>query len=125
MANHLRLLGLPEKVQDMVMEGLLLMGQVRPIINHKDCVALAQQIVKKGLSARQAEALAKRGDGSHAAKTRPEKSADIRDLEDKASASTGVTVMIEWDEDRDNGSVHLKNCSREQLETVLLNLGAI
>ena len=124
-ANHLRLLSLPEKVQDMVMEGLLLMGQVRPIINHKDCVALAQQIVKKGLSARQAEALAKRGDGSHAAKTRPEKSVDIRDLEDKASASTGVTVMIEWDEDRDNGSVHLKNCSREQLETVLHNLGAI
>ena len=124
-ANHLRLLSLPEKVQDMVIEGLLSMGQVRPIINHKDCVALAQQIVKKGLSARRAEALAKRGDGSHATKTRPEKSADIRDLEDKASAATGVTVMIEWDEDRDNGSVHLKNCSREQLETVLLNLGAI
>ena len=124
-ANHLRLLSLPEKVQDMVIEGLLSMGQVRPIINHKDCVALARQIVKKGLSARQAEALAKRGDGSHATKTQPEKSADIRDLEDKASAATGVTVMIEWDEDRDNGSVHLKNCSREQLETVLLNLGAI
>jgi ParB family chromosome partitioning protein len=39
-ANLLRLLTLPETVQDMVMEGLLSMGQVRPIINHKDCMAL-------------------------------------------------------------------------------------
>ena len=59
-ANILRLLTLPEKVQDMVMEGLLSLGQVRPIINHKDCIALARQIVKKGLSARQVEALVKR-----------------------------------------------------------------
>ena len=42
-ANLLRLLTLPEKVQDMVMEGLLSMGQVRPIINHKECMALARR----------------------------------------------------------------------------------
>ena len=124
-ANLLRLLTLPKKVQDMVMDGLLSMGQVRPIINHKDCTALARQIVKEGLSARQVEALAKKSDGSGARKGPPEKSANIRDLEERASAATGVNVMIKWDEDRDNGSVHLQNCSRDQLEDILLRLGVV
>ena len=124
-ANLLRLLTLPEKVQDMVMEGLLSMGQVRPIINHKDCMALARQIVKKGLSARQVEALVKKGDGSRVQTGPPEKSANIRDLEEKASTATGVNVTIEWDENRDIGSVHLKNCSHDQLENILVKLGVM
>jgi len=124
-ANLLRLLTLPEKVQDMVMEGLLSMGQVRPIINHKDCMALARQIVKKGLSARQVEALVKKGDGSRVQTGTPEKSANIRDLEEKASTATGVNVTIEWDENRDIGSVHLKNCSHDQLENILVRLGVM
>lgn len=124
-ANLLRLLTLPETVQDMVMEGLLSMGQVRPIINHKDCMALARQIVKKGLSARQVEALVKRGDGSRVQTGTPEKSANIRDLEEKASTAIGVNVTIEWDENRDIGSVHLKNCSHDQLENILVRLGVM
>ncbi|MGB2262685.1 MAG: ParB/RepB/Spo0J family partition protein [Candidatus Puniceispirillaceae bacterium] len=124
-ANLLRLLTLPETVQDMVMDGLLSMGQVRPIINHKDCMALARQIVKKGLSARQVEALVKKGDGSRVQTGPPEKSANIRDLEEKASNATGVNVTIEWDENRDIGSVHLKNCSHDQLENILVRLGVM
>jgi ParB family chromosome partitioning protein len=124
-ANLLRLLTLPEKVQDMVMEGLLSMGQVRPIINHKDCMALARQIVKNGLSARQVEALVKKGDGSRVQTGPPKKSANIRDLEEKASTATGVNVTIEWDENRDIGSVHLKNCSHDQLENILVRLGVM
>ena len=124
-ANLLRLLTLPEKVQDMVMEGLLSMGQVRPIINHKDCMVLARQIVKKGLSARQVEALVKKGDGSRVQTGTLEKSANIRDLEEKASTATGVNVTIEWDENRDSGSVHLKNCSHDQLENILVRLGVM
>jgi ParB family chromosome partitioning protein len=124
-ANLLRLLTLPEKVQDMVMEGLLSMGQVRPIINHKDCMALARQIVKNGLSARQVEALVKKGDGSRVQTGPPEKSANIRDLEKKASTATGVNVTIEWDENRDIGSVYLKNCSHDQLENILDRLGVM
>ena len=124
-ANLLRLLTLPEKVQNMVMEGLLSMGQVRPIINHKDCTALARKIVKKGLSARQVEALVKKGDRSRAQEGPPEKSANIRDLEKKASTATGVIVAIEWDENKNSGSVHLKNCSNDQLEIILGRLGAM
>ena len=107
------------------MEGLLSMGQVRPIINQKDCLVLARQIVKKGLSARQVEALVKKGDGLRTQTGLPEKSADIRHLEEKAGIVTGVTVTINWDERRDRGSLHFLNCSSEQLENILLKLGVI
>ncbi len=121
--NLLRLLNLPEKVQEMVMKGVLSMGQVRPIIHHKDCLALAQQIVKKGFSARQVESLVKKADGKRVLKNSAEKSANIRHLEEKASVATGVTVTIDWDQDRENGSIHLQNCSSEQLENILDRLG--
>ncbi len=124
-ANLLRLLTLPERVQNMVMEGLLSMGQVRPIINHKDCMALAQQIVKKGLSARQVEALVKKSDRSRVQTSPPAKTANIRDLEEKASIATGVKVTIDWDENKDNGSMHLRNCSHDQLESILVRLGVM
>ena len=107
------------------MEGLLSMGQVRPIINQKDCIALARHIVKKGLSVRQVEALVKKVDGSRMNACAPKKSANIRDLEKKASNAIGVNVTIEWDEIRDNGSVHLKNCSHDQLENILVKLGVM
>ena len=124
-ANILRLLSLPARVQEMVMEGLLSMGQVRPIINHKDCLAIARQIVKKDLSARQVEALAKKGDGVRLPKHPLKKSANIKELEKRASLATGVDVMIVWDEDRNNGSMNFKNCSGDQLEDILLKLGVI
>ena len=88
-------------------------------------MALAQQIVKKGLSARQVEALVKKSDRSRVQTSPPAKTANIRDLEEKASIATGVKVTIEWDENKDNGSMHLRNCSHDQLESLLVRLGVM
>ena len=60
-ANILRLLLLPEPVQTLLLERKITMGQARPLIGHKQSEMLAKTIVMKGLSARQAEALAKQG----------------------------------------------------------------
>ena len=60
-ANMMRFMSLPGEVQDMLREGKLSMGHARPLIGAEDPVSLAKQISKKGLSARQAEKLAKRG----------------------------------------------------------------
>jgi ParB family chromosome partitioning protein len=59
-SNMLRLLALPIPVKIMVEAGQLTIGHVRPLITAKDPVGLAEEIVKKGMSVRQAEALAKR-----------------------------------------------------------------
>ena len=62
-ANTLRLLQLPGPVQDMVLEGQLSAGHARAIMTAAEPLALAQVVVSKGLSVREAEALAKRGAG--------------------------------------------------------------
>jgi len=124
-ANLLRLLSLPDDVQNLIITGQLTMGQARPIINHADCSLLARQIVKKGLSARQAEALAKKsGRGSTAAKTKDRVvSADIRALEVKAAVTLGLTVKIDWSDAREKGEIKLQCQSLEQLEDILAKLG--
>ena len=124
-ANLLRLLSLPEDVQNLIVTGQLTMGQVRPIINHPDCSLLAREIVKKGLSARQVEALAKKPRrGSTPTKAADHgASADIRALEAKAAATLGLTVKIGWNDAREKGEVKLQCQSLEQLEDVLAKLG--
>ena len=61
-ANALRLLNLPENVQELLREGKLLAGHARALVSIKEegvQAALAKKIVEEGLSAREAEAQAK------------------------------------------------------------------
>lgn len=60
--NILRLLQLPKGVQDLVINKVLTMGQVKPLITLEDPIkiqALADKIAREGLSARDAEKLVK------------------------------------------------------------------
>ncbi len=61
-ANALRLLNLPESVQELLREGKLLAGHARALVSIKEeglQETLAKKIVEEGLSAREAEAQAK------------------------------------------------------------------
>lgn len=58
--NTLRILTLPQPVRAMIENGDITLGHARALITLRDPLAAAQQIVKKGLSVRQAEALAQR-----------------------------------------------------------------
>ncbi|MEE4349107.1 MAG: ParB/RepB/Spo0J family partition protein [Pacificimonas sp.] len=58
-ANLVRLLDLPESVLDMVDDGRLGMGHARTLLGKPDAEARACQIVDEGLTARDAETLAK------------------------------------------------------------------
>ncbi|MBS0271332.1 MAG: ParB/RepB/Spo0J family partition protein [Proteobacteria bacterium] len=58
-ANILRLLTLPKKVQDYINEGKLTAGHGRAIVNAENPELLAELIIQKDLSVRQAESLAK------------------------------------------------------------------
>ena len=59
-ANMLRILTLPQAVKQLISSGALSMGHARAIIPARDPLALAQEVVKKGLSVRQTEDLAKK-----------------------------------------------------------------
>ncbi|NDA18011.1 MAG: ParB/RepB/Spo0J family partition protein [Alphaproteobacteria bacterium] len=123
-ANLLRLLLLPPSVQTLLLDRKITMGQARPLIGHGDADSLARVIVAKGLSARQAEMLAKQDrvkTGKKAAK--PEKSADIKALERQAADKLGLAFQIDWDEAKERGKVVIDCQSLEQMTNLLAKLG--
>ncbi|MEM9898205.1 MAG: ParB/RepB/Spo0J family partition protein, partial [Pseudomonadota bacterium] len=96
-ANLLRLLSLPDGVQELVRSGELSAGHARALITSDDPAALARTIIKQGLSVRQTEKLAKSGRAVSSGKEkadRPEKDADTRALEADLGAALGMSVVI-------------------------------
>lgn len=119
-ANQMRLLGLPEEVRKMLAEGKLSAGHARALITADDPAALAREIVKKGLSVRAAEKLAKKGsEPAHKAKSpKPaaEKDADTKALEGDLSANLGMKVTINHSASGESGQVTISYSSLDQLD---------
>ncbi|MCC7267517.1 MAG: ParB/RepB/Spo0J family partition protein [Caulobacteraceae bacterium] len=96
-ANTMRLLSLPEAVQAHLAEGRLTAGHARAIATAPDPAALAQDVVARGLSVRQAEALARRGPPA-AKPSKPSapvnKDTDTRALEEDLAEVLGLKVDI-------------------------------
>lgn len=117
-ANLMRLLTLPDDVQNYVRSGQLSAGHARALITAADPSAIAKTIVAKGLSVREAERLAKgQVANSPKAETPKEtKDADTRALEADLSAALGFKVSI--DHRGDGGTVSIRYRSLEELDTL-------
>lgn len=92
-SNTLRLLGLPERVRDLLRDGALTAGHARALLTAREPEALALAIVDRGLNVRQAEALA----AQREVPSRPERGApdaETRALERELSARLGLRVTI-------------------------------
>jgi ParB family transcriptional regulator, chromosome partitioning protein len=116
-ANTMRLLQLPESVLSQVESGKLSAGHARAIVATENPQDLAEQIIKLGLSVRQAEDLTreqlerpKKKIGSI------EKDADTRALESSVTAALGLKVTI--DHKGPAGSVTISYKTLEQLELI-------
>jgi ParB family chromosome partitioning protein len=125
-ANTLRLLKLPKAVQDLVNAGTLSAGHARTLVTADDPQRLAEQIVREGLSVRQAEILAQEAqqgaDGPAKPARAPEtKNADARALEKRLSDLLGLNVSINWNENG-SGDVKIRYRTLEQLEGVCRRL---
>jgi ParB family chromosome partitioning protein len=95
--NLLRLLRLAKPVQAMVMEGVLEMGHARALLTLDGArqIEAANRIVARGLSVREAEALATRLQrGQSAVQRRPKIDRDLARLEEEVSSRLGTTVEI-------------------------------
>ena len=92
-ANTLRLLNLPERVRDLLREGALTAGHARALLTAKDPVALALQVVDRGLNVRQAEALAAAKNIGPAPRQR-NSDAETRALERQITGHLGLKVTI-------------------------------
>lgn len=136
-ANLLRLQKLPESVKKLIDSGELTMGHARALLNAPEPEELAKQIIKQGLSVRQAEEWAKGnipGDENQAKKTPKNKSGDaprarggnksedVLQLENMLADSLGLRVSIDTRSGQ-AGEVVISYDSLSQLDEILRRLG--
>ena len=117
-ANILRLLTLPEDVRLLLAEGRLSSGHARALITSNRASELAKEVVRKGLSVRQTEALVKRPEAAPQNRLRPAKDADTRALEQDLSANLGAKVRIDHRPDAQSGKMVIDYKTLDQLDAL-------
>jgi ParB family chromosome partitioning protein len=123
-ANLLRLLDLPEPVRDAVAEGKLSMGHARALLAVPDSEPLAQEIIRRGLSVRETEALARGGRPARrrepAVDASGEADSDIKMLERQLGDQLGLRVAIAHGPQ--GGSVTIDYATLDQLDMLCQRL---
>ncbi len=124
-ANMLRLLQLPDDLQEMVRDGRLSSGHARAILTAPDPRGLAQRAIQEGLNVRDVERLAQQAkDEKHGPRVSSSsvetKSADTRALEQSLSNALGLDVTIS--DKAGAGEVKISYKTLEQLDDVIRRL---
>jgi ParB family chromosome partitioning protein len=126
-ANHLRLLDLPEFVRQSLLKGDISMGHARAIAAAPDPEDLAREIIAKGLSVRQAETRAryvKPGAGIDiaraSARNAPPVDPDLASLERQLSDMLGLKAEVAHR--GSGGKVTLHYSSLDQLDMICQRL---
>ncbi len=130
-ANLLRLLNLPEDVQEHLRAGRLTAGHARALITAADPSELARQVIARSLSVRETERLAK---GPKAAGRGPrhpglskhfQKDADTRALEADLSANLKMGVTIVHEPGGERGTISIRYNTLDDLDLLCRVLSAI
>ena len=128
-ANLMRLLDLPQSVQQQVMHSKISMGHARALIGAPDCERLAGQIEEKGLSVRDTEQLvrrAKTGNDAPAARSMrsdpKDKDPDIAALEQHLADILGLKVEIAHSGAATGGTLSMRYSNLDQLDMLCQRL---
>lgn len=125
-ANAMRLLKLPPKVADLVLEGRLSMGHARAILGltHEDAMTrMATEVARKSLSVRATEAAVRK-----ALVDEPEAEFDdeqarrkiiVSELETRLRRRLGVRVRLKAAGKKGNGTVEIPYASLDELDRLL------
>lgn len=128
-ANTLRLLTLPDEVQNMITAGKLTAGHARALVSVPDAVRLAEKVVGKGLSVRATEDLVRRSsvpkDARRRAARRGEKDADTRAIEADLAAGLGMPVSIQHEPGSDRGRLTITYYSLDDLDLLCRALSSV
>jgi len=125
-SNAIRLLKLPDAVRQMVEDKRLSMGHARALLGLDEEAAIeraARTVIDKALSVRATEALVKKQRDPERAKPRAtpasQKSASVRDLEERLTKSLGGPVSITEDEPGNAGRIEIKYLNLDHLDRLL------
>jgi ParB family transcriptional regulator, chromosome partitioning protein len=123
--NYLRLLNLPTEVQSGLILGVISIGQARPLIPIQDThlqIDIYQRILENELSAREIEALVKKGNAFEAGANELDlHREDMRIEEITLKGKTLVPIKIQV-QDLNKGTVAIKFSNAEELAEILSNL---
>ncbi len=121
--NFLRLLGLPKEVKHELASGTLSMGHAKALLSLdrvRDQIQVAALIAKKGLSVREAEALAARLKNPPKEK-KARLSHDLKSVEERLKKSLGTKVSIA--SKSRGGRIVIEYYSAEELDRILEKIG--
>lgn len=125
-ANAIRLLSLPQKVQDLLSEGVISAGHGRALVNAANAEELAKRIENQGLNVRQTEKMVR--DLTKAPETKvgakPKvmgKDTDILALEDDLTRRLGLAVSIDA-QSNEAGRLQISYKTLEQLDDLCRRL---
>jgi ParB family chromosome partitioning protein len=119
-ANSLRLLKLPARVRQMVIEGTLSEGHARALLGASDpktIEALAEKVMRGGLSVRETEKLVRGKKKGQSDSEDGKKSASVRDLEARLSRQLGARVEVT--DDHGKGEITISYGSLDELDRIL------
>ncbi|MEK5393966.1 ParB/RepB/Spo0J family partition protein [Margalitia sp. FSL K6-0131] len=122
-ANHLRLLVLPKKIQDLISNGEISMGHGRALLGlkNKDKLhAVVEEVIKNGLNVRQLEKLVQQINENVSRETKKpkaEKNIFIREQETFLRERFGTTVTIK--QSKKKGKIEIEFFSQDDLQRIL------
>ncbi|MCY9672215.1 ParB/RepB/Spo0J family partition protein [Bacillus pumilus] len=122
-ANHLRLLTLPDEVQNLIADGTLSMGHGRTLLSLKNknkLAPLVKKIVDEGLNVRQVEKLVQQLNENVPRETKKKEAPKDRVLKERESFlqnyfGTSVTIKKQ----KKKGKIEIEFLSNEDLERIL------
>jgi len=121
-ANYLRLLRLAPEVKAWVSEGLISMGHARALASVDDSsrqVEVARQVIRKGLSVRETEALVRKGPKKEKKLVgAPARDPQVASLEQKLIRRLGTRVKLH-DSGKGAGRIEIRYHSLEELDRLL------
>jgi len=118
--NTLRLLNLPEKIQQLILTGMLTMGHARALLSVPDerkQIKLAEKIIQKRLSVREVEQLVKPHMVQRAASPQPATDPHAKAVEEDLQEALGTKVKIQHGKKR--GKLLIEYYSPSDLERIV------
>ncbi len=119
--NMLRLLNLPEVVQEQVADGSLSMGHARAILAFPTAsaqVSIARKIIAQGLSVRQVEKLANASKAERNTAAAAPRDPNIAQLEDDLRRALGTKVQLKTQQGG-KGKIEIEYYNLDELERLL------
>lgn len=118
--NYLRLLKLPLEVREEVVKGTISMGHARALLSiesHSALVELCREVITKGFSVRETEALANKGGVDKISKTKVKSNTSNSPLEAELREIFGTKVVLK--DKKGKGRIEISFFSADERERVI------